>query len=88
MKNFTVFYYTTTSTNYRFRGTIVTGTSTRTGSSPIEEYSLGTNQNINIKKDSPNTLSFRVSTNTATMATVAKGEGTWYGGDLTIYYYP
>lgn len=66
----------------------MTGTSTRTDSSPIEEYSLGTYQNINIKKDSPNTLSFRVSTNTATMATVAKGEGTWYGGDLTIYYYP
>lgn len=87
VKNFTVFYYTTTSTNYRFRGTIVTGTTTRTGSSPIEEYSYSANQIININKNSPNTLSFRVSSSTATMATVVKGEGKWYGGDLTIYYY-
>lgn len=86
-KNFTVFYYTTTSTYYRFQGTVVTGIVTHTGSSPIEEYSLGVNQKINIKIDSPNTLSFRVSTSTATMATVEKGKGTWYGGDLIIYYY-
>ena len=86
-KNFTVFYYTTTSTYYRFQGTVVTGTTTRTGSSPVEEYSLGVNQKINIKINSPNTLSFRVSTSTATMATVKKGEGTWYGGELIIYYY-
>lgn len=86
-KNFTVFYYTTTSTYYRFQGTVVTGIATRTGSSPIKEYSLGVKQKINIKIDSPNTLSFRVSTATATMATVKKGKGTWYGGDLIIYYY-
>lgn len=86
-KNFTVFYYTTTGTYYRFQGTVVTGIVTGTSSSPIEGYSLGVEQKISIKRDSPNTLSFRVSTVTATMATVEKGKGAWYGGDLIIYYY-